>query len=263
MSGNCSLSCRANLYVVDSAGVASAVLLLIVGEALSHMVQNIACELLGLRAGHVSAEPLRVQAHLVHTDQADRGEVIAESSQISLRVRIQAVLEELCDNSSLGLKTAGRDIHQLIQSLVEVVLIRRKVSDAGHIDRNYADGACGLAGAKEAAGFLAQLSQVKAQSAAHGADIAGLHVRVDVVGEIGRAIFCRHLEQELIVLGLFPVKISGNGVSGDRILESSSVGVAFDHDLDEGLVHHIHFLLAVATLENGACVPHLLGVFTP
>ena len=175
--------------------------------------------------------------------------MIAESSQISLGVRIQAVLKELRDDGSLGLEGPCRDIHQVIQSLVEVLLICRQICDTGHVDRDNADGTCGLAGSEESAGFLAQLAKVKTESAAHGADIAGLHVGVDVVGEIGRAVFRSHFEQQLVVLCLIPVEISGDGVCGDRILESSAVGVAFDHDLDEGLVHHIHFLLAVAVGE--------------
>ena len=122
------------------------------------------------------------------------------------------------------------------------------------------------------------------------AHVAGLHVGVDVVGEVRRAVLGGHLEEKAVVLGLAPVKILGDGVGRDRVLEAAAVGVALDHDLDERLVHHVHFLLAVAVgevhapcrrrwradrarsagtvqssvmLENGACVPQRDGVFTP
>ena len=92
-----------------------------------------------------------------------------------------------------------------------------------------------------------------------------------------------------VILGIRPVKIPGNGIGRNRILEASAIGISLDHRLNEGLVDHIHFLLAVLVTEihllttnngrqlsqiygtvqssvmllNGACVPQRLGVFTP
>jgi len=43
------------------------------------------------------------------------------------------------------------------------------------------------------------------------------------------------------------IAASGHDIHG--ILKAPSVCIAFDHDLDEGFVHHIHFLLAVAIRE--------------
>ena len=57
------------------------------------------------------------------------------------------------------------------------------------VDGDNAHGAGGLTGTEVAAGLLPQLPQVQPQTAAHGADVGGLHVGVDVVGEIGRAVF--------------------------------------------------------------------------
>jgi len=72
---------------------------------------------------------------------------------------------------------------------------------------------------------------------------------IDIIGEIRGSVFGRHFKQQTVVFRIAPVKVPGNGIGRNRILESSSVGVAFDHDLDERLVDHIHFLLAVLIAE--------------
>ena len=213
------------------------------------MVEDLFGELLCFRMCQILAEPLRVEAHFVHADKADRGEVVVKRAEVSLGVGIQAVLHEVRDDSPLGIQAPCGDVHQVIQSPVEILLVLCKVCDTGHVDGHNADRTRGFAGAEEAAGFLSEFTQVEAQSAAHRPNVAGLHVRVNVVGEIRCAVLRRHLEQQLIVFCLLPVEIPGDGVSGDRVLEPSSVSVAFDHDLDKRLVHHIHFLLAVAVSE--------------
>ena len=48
-----------------------AVHLLVIGQALSHVIEHIAGKSLGLGVREVRAQPLRVQADLVHADQAD------------------------------------------------------------------------------------------------------------------------------------------------------------------------------------------------
>ena len=57
--------CGSCLKVVEIA-----VLLLIVGETLTHMVEDFLCKLLSLFVGHVRSEPLGVEADLVHADKA-------------------------------------------------------------------------------------------------------------------------------------------------------------------------------------------------
>lgn len=117
----------------------------------------------------------------------------------------------------------------------------------------------------------------------------GLHVGINIIAEIRGSVFRRHFKEESVVFCVGPVKILGNRICRDRILEASSVGIAFNHDFNEGFVDHIHFLLAVlikeihfftahhgrklrqvvgtvqsrVILENGAWVPQRLGVFTP
>ena len=223
-----------------------AVLLLIVAETLPHVVQHVLGKSLRLGMGQILPQPVGVQSHLVHADQADGGEVVVEGAQIPLGVGIQAGVQQLGDNGALGFQGTGGNVHQLVQSGIEVRLVLRQIGDAGQVDGDHAHGAGGLAGAKEAAGLLPQLAQVKAQAAAHGAHVVGLHIGVNVVGEVGRAVLGGHLEQQLVVLALAPVEVAGDGVGGDGVLEAPAVGVALDHDLDEGLVHHVHFLLAVA-----------------
>jgi len=101
-----------------------------------------------------------------------------------------------------------------------------------------------------------KLPQVEAEAAAHGADIAGLHVGVDVVGEVGGAELGGHLEEQAVILRLAPVKVLGDGVGGDGVLEAAAVGVALDHHLDEGFVDHVHLRLAVAVGEVHGLAAH-------
>ena len=48
------------------------ILLLIVAQALAHMVQHIFCKRLHLRVGQILPEPFRVQTSLIHADKTDR-----------------------------------------------------------------------------------------------------------------------------------------------------------------------------------------------
>ena len=225
------------------------VLLLIIRQALTHVVENILGKLLALLGGHVGPYPVGVKACLVHADKADGGEVVIEGAEIVLRVGVQPLVEKLGDDGALYLQGACRDVHELVKTLVEIGLVRCKVCDAGHVYRDNADRAGALARAEVAAGLFAQLTQVKAQAAAHGADIAGLHIGVDVVGEVRSAVLCGHLEQHSVVLGGRPVKVTGDGIGRDRVLEAAAVCVALDHDIDERLVDHVHLGLAVAVGE--------------
>ena len=231
-----------------------AVLLLIVGEALTHMVEDFLGELLSLLVGHIRSEPLGVETDLVHADEADGREVVLESTEVASGVGIETLVEKLRDNRTLNAERTGGDIHKLVESAVEVRLILCKICDSRHIYRDNAYRTGALAAAEEAAGLLAKLAQVEAQSAAHGADIARLHIAVDVVREIRCAVLCGHLEEKSVVLSIRPVKVAGYGISRDGILEAASVGVALDHGLDERLVDHIHLFLAILVLEG-----HLLA----
>ena len=134
--------------------------------------------------------------------------------------------------------------------MIEIRLVLGKVSDPRHVDGDDADGAGALTGAEKSAGFFAQLAKVEPQAAAHAADIRGLHIAVDIVGEIRRAVFRGHLKEQLVVFGFRPVKVPRDGVGRDRVLEAASVGVALDHRFDEGAVDHIHFRFAVLVFER-------------
>ena len=137
----------------------------------------------------------------------------------------------------------------MVQLCIEIRLVLCLVSDSRHIDGHHAHGAGALAGAEESACFLAQLPEVQAETAAHAADIAGLHVAVDVVGKVRRSVLGCHLKQKTVVLCIRPVKIIGNGVSGNGVLESASIGIAFNHGFNERLVNQVHLLLAVFILK--------------
>ena len=137
----------------------------------------------------------------------------------------------------------------MVKSLVEVFLVLRLICDTWKVDCYNANRSCAFAGTEESSGLLPELSEIKAETAAHRPYIGRLHIGVDVVGEIRRAILCSHLEKKLVILILRPVEILRDGVCRDRILESSTLRISFDHYLDEGLVDHISFLLAFAICE--------------
>ena len=82
----------------------------------------------------------------------------------------------------------------MIQSCVEFVLIGRQVCDSRHIDGDNANASGAFTGAEESSGLLTQFPQIQAQSATHTADIAGLHIGIDIVGKIRRTVFCGHFE---------------------------------------------------------------------
>ncbi len=213
------------------------------------MVEHIRRELLRLGVSQVLTQPVCIEAGLVHADQTDGGEVIGEGAEVPLGVRVQTVIQQLGDDGALDLQGARRDVHHVIQSLIEVLLVAGLVGEGGDIDGHDADRAGGLAAAEVAARLLTQLAQVKPQAAAHGAHVAGLHIAVDVVGEVGGSVLGGHLEQEAVVLGVRPVEITGDGVGGDGVLEAATVGIPLDHGLDEGLVDNVHLALAILVLE--------------
>ena len=70
--------------------------------------------------GQITAQPFGIQANLVHANQADGGEMILKTSQVTLGVWIQTVIQQSGDNLSLDVKGSRRNIHQTIQSAVKL-----------------------------------------------------------------------------------------------------------------------------------------------
>ena len=221
------------------------VFLLIIRKPVSHMIQHIFRELLGARIGHIAAQPSGVQTRFVHADQADGGEMVVKASQIPFGVGVKSSIQQLGDHLSLHMEGTGGKIHQTVQPPVKILLVFCQVSDTGHIDGHHAHGTGALAGTEIAAGFLSQFAQIQTQTAAHTPHIAGLHITVDIVGKVRRAVFCCHLKKQAVILRVGPVEIGSDGIGRNRILESPSVGIPFDHGLDKGLVDHIHLFFAV------------------
>ncbi len=226
-----------------------AVELLIIAQALAHMVENLTGELLAARIGHVGADPFGILSGLVHAHQTDGGEVVVEGAEIVFGVGIQALFQQLGDDVALDLQRTGCDVHQLVETGIEVLLVLCEIGKARHVQRHDADGAGALARTEVAAGLFPQLAQVQTQTAAHRTDIGRLHIGVDVVREVGGAVFGGHLEEQLVVLGGGPVKVAGDGIGRNRVLEAAAVAVALDHQLDEGLVDDVHLGLAVTVGE--------------
>ena len=227
-----------------------AVFLLIVGETVAHVVKHSLGEGLGFFVGEILAQPVGIEADLVHTNKADGREVVIEAAKVTLGVRIEPGFEKIGDNGALGLEGTSGYVHEMVETGVEISLVLSQVGDAWQIDGDNANRAGAFAAAKEAAALFAQLAQVETQTAAHAAHVAWLHVAVDVVGEVWRAVFRGHLKKETVVFGVRPVEILGDGIGWDWVLEAATLGVAFNHDFDEGLVDHVHLALAVAVGEG-------------
>ena len=236
--------CRSCLEVVQIA-----VHLLVVAQTLTHVIEHLLCELLRLRSRHILADPLCVQARFVHTDKTDRRKMIVKRAEVTLRVRIQTLVKKLRDDGTLYLQGTCGNIHQTVESLVEISLVRCLVRDARHVDRHDTDAAGALARTEESAGLLAKLTQVKAQTAAHRTNVARLHVAVDIVAEVRRAVLRGHLKEKTVIFRVGPVEILRDGVCRDRILEAAAVRIALDHGLDKCLVDHVHLFLAVLVAE--------------
>ena len=117
-----------------------------------------------------------------------------------------------------------------------------QIADAGHVDRDDADGAGQGIRAEKAAAAHVELAVVDAQAAAHAARIFGIHVGIDEIGKVRHAVFRGHLPQ-VGHIGIVPVEIPRDAVGGNREGENPSPGVAFRHDLQKRLVEQIEFLL--------------------
>ena len=120
--------------------------------------------------------------------------MILKGSQIPLGIGIQSLVQQLRNDTALDLQGSGCNVHHVVQSCVKLVLVGRQICDSGHIDGDNADRSGALAGTEESAGFLSKLTQIQAETAAHTADITGLHVRIDIIGKIRCTVFCGHLE---------------------------------------------------------------------
>ena len=116
-----------------------AVLLLIVGEALAHMIETFLCEVLSFLMSYVFSEPVCVQTCFVHADETDRREVIFEGAEITLCIRIKSFVEELCDYSSLDAERTRRNVHDVVKAFIEVFLVFRKICKTGKVYRHDAD----------------------------------------------------------------------------------------------------------------------------
>ena len=137
----------------------------------------------------------------------------------------------------------------MLQAAEEIHFILGKVCNPGHVDGYNTDGACVFSGTKVSSILFPQFTKVQAESAAHGSHIAGLHIAVDIVGEIRGSVFCGHLEKETVVFCVRPVKISGDTVSRNRVGESAAVTVTFHHNFDECFVDHGHLFFTITISE--------------
>ena len=93
----------------------------------------------------ILTEPLSVEACFVHSYETDRREVVVECSEIVLCVRIETFIKKLGDGVSLDLERSCTDVHEMVESLVEIINIVGKICDTGNVDGNNAYGTCGFA----------------------------------------------------------------------------------------------------------------------
>ena len=107
--------------------------------------------------------------------------MVFKGSEIALGIGIKSLVKKLCDNCPFDLERTGGNIHEVIESFIEIRFIGSEVCNPRKIDGYNADRACAFAAAEEAAGLFAKLAQIKAKTAAHAADIARSHVAVNIV----------------------------------------------------------------------------------
>ena len=110
--------CRRSFEVIQIA-----VFFLIVGQSFTHMVEYLFGEFLSGFVCHILAYPVRVESRFVHTDETYRREVVGESAQITLGVRIQTFVEKLCYDNTLCLERTRRNIHKSVKAFEEIVLV--------------------------------------------------------------------------------------------------------------------------------------------
>ena len=71
--------------------------------------------------------------------------MVVECSEVVSCVRIETLIEKLCDRVSLDLERSCSDVHEVIESLHEVVHVGCEVSDPRDVDSNNAYRTCGFA----------------------------------------------------------------------------------------------------------------------
>ena len=175
--------------------------------------------------------------------------MVAKGAEISLGVRIESLFQQLGDDISLIFEASSGNVHHSVKTSVELFFVLGQICDARQVDSNNAHRARALAATEETTRFLSEFSEVESKSAAHTSYVAWLHVAVDIVGEVRGAVLGSHLKQESVVLGVRPVEVLGDRIGRDRILETSTVGVALNHDFDKRLVDHSHLVHAVLVFE--------------
>ena len=102
------------------------------------MVEDSLGKLLGLRVGQVGAEPLGIQAHLVHANEADGGEMVGKGAKVPLGVGIEPGVQQFGNDGALGLETPSGDVHKPVQAPIKVGLVLGEIGDAGQVDGHHA-----------------------------------------------------------------------------------------------------------------------------
>ena len=121
-----------------------AVALLIIREAVAHVLQDIHGKLMTLTAGDVAGHPGRVLDGFVHADDTDGREVVREGPQVTSGVGIQSLVHEARDDLTLDAQGSGRDVHVAVEHGVELIGILCDVGHAGKVQGHNADGAGAL-----------------------------------------------------------------------------------------------------------------------
>ena len=103
------------------------------------MVENLLGEFLAARICHITTEPVGVETGFIHTDEADGREVVGKRAEIILGVRIKACIEKPCNHFPLDIEAAGGNIHQFVETAIEVSLIGGEISNTRHVDGDDTD----------------------------------------------------------------------------------------------------------------------------
>ena len=87
--------------------------------------------------GQILPQPIGVEPHFVHADEADGTEMVLEGPQIPFGIRIQPCIQQLSDHRPFGLQAPGGNVHHVVQPVIEIRLVLGQIGDPGHVDGDH------------------------------------------------------------------------------------------------------------------------------
>ena len=171
-------------------------------------------------------------------------------AQVVARIGVQPLGGLLFDDFAFNLKGGAPNLDHFPQARLEFLFRGRQITDTGKIDGEHAHGTGQRIAAKQATAAFAQFLGIQPKAATHGDRIFRRQIGIDIVGEIGDAVFAGNPHERVDRSGI-PVKILGDINRRNRKCEDPALGIAFHHHSTEGLVKQVHFRLKITVFVLG------------